>query len=171
MHRSRRDRAADRARRRRRRSTSPATGRRSSTKISPSGFPGPRSATISAFRSTTAPARSPKPGMRRASPSPSTSAARTRRRTSCAGPLNMRIWEERDPQTQQVVAIAHGHRNFQQRRVFWMDGRPHPSPNAEHTWMGFSTGVWRRRRARRDDDAYQADVAPAERDSAERQVS
>jgi hypothetical protein len=23
-----------------------------------------------------------------------------------------------------------------------MDGRPHPSKNAEHTWMGFSTGRW-----------------------------
>src|SRR5580765_1790846 len=50
------------------------------------------------------------------------------------GPLNMRIWEERDPQTEQVVAIHMDISNFQQRRVFWMDGRPHPSPNAEHTW-------------------------------------
>src|SRR5437762_3429132 len=58
------------------------------------------------------------------------------------GPLNMRIWEERDPQTQAVVAIHMDIANFQQRRVFWMDGRPHPSPNAEHTWMGFSTAVW-----------------------------
>jgi hypothetical protein len=32
--------------------------------------------------------------------------------------------------------------NFQQRRVVWMDGRAHPSANAEHTWMGFSTGRW-----------------------------
>ena len=23
-----------------------------------------------------------------------------------------------------------------------MDGRPHPSAYAEHTWMGFSTGRW-----------------------------
>ena len=58
------------------------------------------------------------------------------------GPLNMRIWEERDPQTEQVVAIHMDISNFQQRRVFWMDGRPHPSPNAEHTWMGFSTAIW-----------------------------
>jgi hypothetical protein len=56
------------------------------------------------------------------------------------GPLNMRIWDERDPQTQQIVAIHMDISNFQQRRIFWMDGRPHPSPNAEHTWMGFSTG-------------------------------
>jgi hypothetical protein len=58
------------------------------------------------------------------------------------GPLNMRIWEERDPQSEQVVAIHMDISNFQQRRVFWMDGRPHPSPNAEHTWMGFSTAEW-----------------------------
>jgi hypothetical protein len=25
-------------------------------------------------------------------------------------------------------------------RVIWMDGRPHPSEHAEHTWDGFSTG-------------------------------
>ena len=23
-----------------------------------------------------------------------------------------------------------------------MDDRPHPGPNAPHTWMGFSTGRW-----------------------------
>ena len=26
--------------------------------------------------------------------------------------------------------------------VIWMDGRPHPSPNAEHTRGGFTTGRW-----------------------------
>jgi len=58
------------------------------------------------------------------------------------GPLNMRIWEERDAQTQQIVAIHQDISNFQQRRTFWMDGRAHPSDYAEHTWMGFSTGRW-----------------------------
>jgi len=58
------------------------------------------------------------------------------------GPLSMRIWDERDPQTEQLVAIHIDISNYQQRRIIWMDGRPHPSPNAEHTWMGFSTGVW-----------------------------
>ena len=58
------------------------------------------------------------------------------------GPLNMRIWEERHRETQQVVAIHVDISNFQQRRVVWMDGRPHPSALAEHTWMGFSTGRW-----------------------------
>ena len=58
------------------------------------------------------------------------------------GPLNMRIWEERHVETQQIVAIHIDISNFQQRRVVWMDGRPHPSKLAEHTWMGFSTGRW-----------------------------
>jgi len=58
------------------------------------------------------------------------------------GPLNMRIWDERDRETQQVGALHIDISNFQQRRTVWMDGRPHPSKNAEHTWMGFSTGRW-----------------------------
>ena len=31
---------------------------------------------------------------------------------------------------------------YEQTRTIWMDGRPHPGPNAPHTWMGFSTGRW-----------------------------
>jgi hypothetical protein len=58
------------------------------------------------------------------------------------GPLNLRMWEERDPITQQIVAIHADNSNFQQRRIFWMDGRPHPSEHAGHTWMGFSTARW-----------------------------
>jgi hypothetical protein len=27
-------------------------------------------------------------------------------------------------------------------RTIWVDGRPHPSKYAEHTWQGFSTGEW-----------------------------
>jgi hypothetical protein len=30
-------------------------------------------------------------------------------------------------------------------RTIWLDGRPHPSPHAEHLWSGFSTGVWQGR--------------------------
>ena len=56
------------------------------------------------------------------------------------GPLQMRIWEERNLQTEQIVAIHQSLSNFQQHRIIWMDGRPHPSAYAEHTWMGFSTG-------------------------------
>ena len=28
-------------------------------------------------------------------------------------------------------------------RTIWMDGRPHPSPNAVKTFEGFSTGRWK----------------------------
>ncbi|HEX5049824.1 MAG TPA: hypothetical protein VFX89_22110 [Gammaproteobacteria bacterium] len=52
----------------------------------------------------------------------------------------LRIWEERDETTQQLVAI-HTHIAWQaQHRVIWMDGRPHPSEYDRHTWQGFSTG-------------------------------
>jgi hypothetical protein len=54
----------------------------------------------------------------------------------------MRIWEERDPVTHQLIAIRESISTYEQNRTIWMDGRPHPSASARHTWMGFSTGVW-----------------------------
>jgi hypothetical protein len=56
------------------------------------------------------------------------------------GPTQLRIWEEKDPKTQQVIAIKHYISTYEQTRTIWMDSRPHPGPNAAHTWMGFSTG-------------------------------
>jgi len=58
------------------------------------------------------------------------------------GPLQMRIWEEREPVTHQLIAIHESISTYEQSRTIWMDGRPHPSEYAPHTWMGFSTGVW-----------------------------
>jgi hypothetical protein len=58
------------------------------------------------------------------------------------GPLQLRIWEERDPQTQNLVAIHQYTSTYEQNRTIWMDGRPHPPEWAVHTWMGFSTGQW-----------------------------
>src|SRR5438067_4668946 len=58
------------------------------------------------------------------------------------GPLQVRIWEEKDPRTQQVVAIKNYVNTYEQERTIWMDGRPHPPAWAPHTWMGFSTGKW-----------------------------
>jgi hypothetical protein len=58
------------------------------------------------------------------------------------GPLNLRIWEEKDPETQQVIAIKNYISTYEQTRTIWMDGRPHPSEYAPHTFMGFSTGKW-----------------------------
>jgi glyoxylase-like metal-dependent hydrolase (beta-lactamase superfamily II) len=58
------------------------------------------------------------------------------------GPLNLRIWEEKDPVTQQLIAIKNYISTYEQTRTIWMDGRPHPSRYAPHTFMGFSTGTW-----------------------------
>jgi hypothetical protein len=58
------------------------------------------------------------------------------------GPLQMRMWEERDAVDHRLIAIHQSIQNYEQHRTIWMDGRPHPSVNAPHTWMGFSTGVW-----------------------------
>jgi len=56
------------------------------------------------------------------------------------GPLNLRVWEDRDPDTQELVAIKHHISTYDQTRTIWMDGRAHPSDLAPHTWAGFSTG-------------------------------
>ena len=58
------------------------------------------------------------------------------------GPLALRIWEEKDPQSQRVIAIRQYISTYEQNRTIWMDGRPHPPENAPHTFMGFSTGKW-----------------------------
>jgi hypothetical protein len=58
------------------------------------------------------------------------------------GPLQMRMWEQRDEITHQLIAIHEYINTYEQSRTIWMDGRPHPSEYAPHTWMGFSTGVW-----------------------------
>jgi hypothetical protein len=58
------------------------------------------------------------------------------------GPNQIRLREERDPITHQLIAIRESINTYEQDRTIWMDGRPHPSQYAPHTWMGFSTGVW-----------------------------
>jgi hypothetical protein len=58
------------------------------------------------------------------------------------GPAQIRIWEEKDPVTQDLVAIKTFISTFSQTRTIWMDGRPHPGKYAPHTWQGFSTGKW-----------------------------
>jgi hypothetical protein len=61
---------------------------------------------------------------------------------SFRGPANARIWEEKDPYTQDPIAIKTFIATFAQSRTIWLDGRPHPSEYAAHTWQGFSTGRW-----------------------------
>jgi len=58
------------------------------------------------------------------------------------GPLNLRIWEEKDPQSQRIIALRQYISTYEQNRTIWMDGREHPPEGAVHTWMGFSTGKW-----------------------------
>lgn len=54
----------------------------------------------------------------------------------------LRIWEDRHPETQALIAL-HTHIAWQaQHRVIWMDGRPAPPQYAPHTWQGFSRGHW-----------------------------
>jgi hypothetical protein len=58
------------------------------------------------------------------------------------GPFPLQIIPEQDPITQKLMAyrlVGWGDRGEQ---MVWMDGRPHPSPNAPHTHGGFSTGTW-----------------------------
>src|SRR5579883_136014 len=56
-------------------------------------------------------------------------------------PGAMRISKIDDPDTGQIIAYTiHG--NYGRPRTIWMDGRPHPSIYAPHTWAGFSTGKW-----------------------------
>jgi len=58
------------------------------------------------------------------------------------GPLQIRIWEEKELRTQQVTAIKIYISTYEQERSIWMDGRAHPPEWAPHTWQGFSTGKW-----------------------------
>jgi len=61
---------------------------------------------------------------------------------SMRGLANMRVDAIRDPVTQRIIAF-HTRMNFQEmERTIWLDGRPHPSEYAPHTWQGFSTGTW-----------------------------
>ena len=55
---------------------------------------------------------------------------------------DMRMWTDTDRETRRMRRY-HGHVNMQEQEVtIWMDGRPHPSANALHTWSGVSTGEW-----------------------------
>src|SRR3954447_2641920 len=58
------------------------------------------------------------------------------------GPSNLVISSVREPGTEQVVAYVIDGTYGRATRTIWMDGRPHPSEYALHTWAGFSTGVW-----------------------------
>lgn len=54
----------------------------------------------------------------------------------------LRMQEETDPETQQIIAYHTHIQWMEQRRTIWMDGREHPDEYHPHTWGGFSTGRW-----------------------------
>ena len=54
----------------------------------------------------------------------------------------VRIQKIVDPVTARLIAYTVAGMFGRADRVIWMDGREHPSEFAEHTWGGFSTGVW-----------------------------
>jgi len=58
------------------------------------------------------------------------------------GPLQFRVWNEKDPDSQETIAIRMYLGTYEQWRTIWMDGRSHPPDFMPHTWMGFSTGEW-----------------------------
>jgi hypothetical protein len=53
---------------------------------------------------------------------------------------NFRVWEERDPYNQRLVAVHVWGQTTEGHRIIWMDGRPHPPAWAPHSFRGFSTG-------------------------------
>jgi len=62
---------------------------------------------------------------------------------SMRGPQpNFRMQKIVDPLTGRLIAYTVAGMFGRADRVIWMDDRPHPSEYAEHTWGGFSTGVW-----------------------------
>jgi hypothetical protein len=57
------------------------------------------------------------------------------------GPSQVRIWKEVDPVSRQITAWhAEWLRSID--NPYYMDGRPHPSDLAAHTWGGFSTAQY-----------------------------
>ena len=57
------------------------------------------------------------------------------------GPSNLKIAKEVDPVSREIVAF-HAEWLRSVDRPVYLDDRPHPSPNAPHTWAGFSTARW-----------------------------
>jgi hypothetical protein len=58
------------------------------------------------------------------------------------GPFGLKIWEETDPITGDLVAYNIGAVIDRAIITIWMDGRPHPPEGALHTFAGFTTGEW-----------------------------
>ena len=55
---------------------------------------------------------------------------------------NLRIWEDRDPYTNQQTQIETWIMWMSQHRHIWMVPHPHPPAWAPESWQGYSTGKW-----------------------------
>jgi glyoxylase-like metal-dependent hydrolase (beta-lactamase superfamily II) len=55
----------------------------------------------------------------------------------------MEIEKEVDPLSRQIIAYKIFFQKTPGARMIWLDGRPHPSTYAAHTWGGFSTGKFK----------------------------
>src|SRR2546429_520172 len=55
----------------------------------------------------------------------------------------MEIEKEVDPLSRQIAAYKISFQKAPGARMVWLDGRPHPSQYAAHTWEGFSTGKFK----------------------------
>lgn len=52
----------------------------------------------------------------------------------------LRVWENRNPDTTELISIETQQGAYTSRRHIWMDGRAPPPEWALHTWGGFSSG-------------------------------
>ena len=57
------------------------------------------------------------------------------------GPARLRVASQLDDNLN-VISYTIGGTFRRADRTIWMDGRPHPSKYAPHTWAGFTTGRW-----------------------------
>ncbi len=55
---------------------------------------------------------------------------------------NLRITKKISTDNQKLIAFETYMPAWGSVRTVWLDGRPHPPAYAEHTFQGFSTGVW-----------------------------
>jgi hypothetical protein len=58
------------------------------------------------------------------------------------GPQSINMWADTDPVTGKVVSWNISAAIDRAIITIWMDGRPHPSADALHTFGGFTTGAW-----------------------------
>ena len=58
------------------------------------------------------------------------------------GPQGFKMWADFDPVTGKVLAWKVGAAIDRAVLTIWMDGRPHPLKDAQHTFDGFTTGEW-----------------------------